>query len=219
MSRSVFITATDTGAGKTWVTAHLFRYLLQQGVDVQALKPLASGVLASGLNEDVKTLLDVQGKTDPLTINFHTYITPVAPALAANLEGNPIRPKALCDWVASKEKNAQITLIEGVGGLMVPLISNQEETWLVGDWLQSMPRIDVMLVVPLRLGCMNDLLLSSKYLLDIGCPPKWIVLNDIDNNQTGKSTIQVIVPVLKRFFNVVPQIICVQKPEDMDIKL
>jgi len=217
MSRTIFITATGTDAGKTWVTEHLVKRLLQQSIGAQALKPLASGVLESGLNDDVKRLLDAQGKEDPSTINFHTYISPVAPALAANLEGNTLLPAALCDWVVSKEKNADVTLLEGVGGLMVPLISNHKETWLVSDWLQTMRHADVLLVVPLRLGCMNDLLLSCKCLKDMNFVPKWIVLNDIDNNHTGESTTQIILPVLKRIFDVMPQIICVQKPEDLDI--
>lgn len=215
MPRSIFITATDTGAGKTWVTEHLIRHLLVQGVDAQALKPIASGLLPSGLNEDVETLLLAQGKTDASQINLHTYQMPVAPALAGKAEGHSYTPESLQGWIKEKEALAEVTLIEGVGGLMAPLIASEIHSWLVGDWLQAMSSAEVMLVVPLRLGCMNHLLLSCAYLASIQRQPKWIVLNDLDGQGQGEETKCLLSPYLLNIFGHVPQIYCVRQPQDL----
>ncbi|MDX8388373.1 MAG: dethiobiotin synthase [Ghiorsea sp.] len=215
MSRSIFITATDTGAGKTWVTTHLIKHLLAQGINTQALKPIASGTLPSGLNEDVEVLLNAQGETEPNQINFHTYQTPVAPALAGQLESYDLDEEELVSWVKDKEFESALTLIEGVGGLMAPLIASKACTWLVSDWLASMEEAEVMLVVPLRLGCMNHLLLTCEVLEGMGRAPKWIVLNDIEGQNTGEETKRILSPYLARIFDKMPAVLCVRQPSDL----
>ena len=195
-SRSVFITATDTDAGKTWVTSSLVTQGLASGLDIQALKPIASGVNQHGINTDVVELALAQ-KVSPDAINYVTYQAAKAPALAASLEQNPLSPPDLLDWLEMQQKQANITLIEGVGGLMVPLYADKQKTWLVSDWLQRMPDVEVMLVVPLRLGCINHALLSCEHLKHLGKPPRWLVFNDMDNNQSFVETRDVLQPVLR----------------------
>ncbi len=214
MSRSIFITATDTGAGKTWVTAHLLKLLLAKGKSAQALKPIASGMLASGINEDVHLLMDA-GKTSAAAINFHTFQAPVAPALAAQQENHALSPEALLAWIEQQQTLKQTTLIEGVGGLMAPLILNAQHQWLVGDWLQAMPQVEVMLVVPLRLGCMSQVLVHCAYLASIQRTPKWIVLNDLEQNQTGEETMRIISPYLSNIFGKLPTLVVVRQTSDL----
>ena len=214
MPRSIFITATDTGAGKTWVTAHLLEILLAKGESVQALKPIASGMLASGINEDVQVLMDA-GKTSEKAINFHTFQAPVAPALAGQKEANPLSPEKLLAWIEQQQTLKQTTLIEGVGGLMAPLILDEQYQWLVGDWLQAMSQAEVMLVVPLRLGCMSQVLVHCAYLASIHCAPKWIVFNDLEQNQTGEETIRIISPYLHNIFDKMPSLAVVRQSSDL----
>ena len=214
MSRSIFITATDTGAGKTWITANLFKLLLAKGESVQALKPIASGMLASGINEDVQVLMDV-GKTLEKAINFHTFQAPVAPALAAHKENHTLSPAALLAWVEQQQALKQTTLIEGVGGLMAPLVLNEQHQWLVNDWLQAMPQVEVMLVVPLRLGCMSQVLVHCAYLASIQRTPKWIVFNDIEQTQTAAETIRIISPYLCNIFDKLPTLVVVEQTSDL----
>lgn len=214
MSGSIFITATDTGAGKTWVTAHLLKLLLAKGKSVQALKPIASGMLASGINEDVQVLMDAGG-TSAAAINFHTFQTPVAPALAAHKENYTLSPKALLAWIEQQQTLKQTTLIEGVGGLMAPLILGEQHQWLVSDWLQAMSQAEIMLVVPLRLGCMSQALVHCAYLASIQCAPKWIVLNDLERNQTGEETMRIISPYLSNIFDKMPSLVVVRQSSDL----
>ncbi|MDQ6980004.1 MAG: dethiobiotin synthase [Ghiorsea sp.] len=214
MSGSIFITATDTGAGKTWVTAHLLKLLLAKGKSVQALKPIASGMQASGINEDVQVLMDA-GETSAAAINFHTFQAPVAPALAAHQENYTLSPKTLLAWVEQQQTLKQTTLIEGVGGLMAPLILDEQHQWLVGDWLQAMPQAEIMLVVPLRLGCMSQALVHCAYLASIQRAPKWIVLNDLEHNQTGEETMRIISPYLANIFDKLPTLVVVRQSSDL----
>jgi len=213
VSRSIFITATDTGAGKTWVTANLLKLLLAQGESAQALKPIASGVQATGVNEDVQLLMDV-GKTSEKAINFHTFQTPVAPALAGQKEACPLSPEKLLAWITQRETEKQITLIEGVGGLMAPLVLHEQQ-WLVSDWLQAMPHVEVMLVIPLRLGCMSQALVHCAYLASIQRAPKWIVFNDLENKQIGAETVCTISPYLSHIFDKMPSLVVVRQSSDL----
>ncbi|WP_051938249.1 dethiobiotin synthase [Ghiorsea bivora] len=213
MSRSIFITATDTGAGKTWVTANLLKHLLAQGVSAQALKPIASGVQATGVNEDVQLLMDAGNSTEQ-AVNFHTFQTPVAPALAGQKEACPLSPEKLLAWITQRETEKQTTLIEGVGGLMAPLVLHEQQ-WLVSDWLQAMPHVEVMLVIPLRLGCMSQALVHCAYLASIQRAPQWIVLNDLEHHQTGEETMRIISPYLSNIFDKMPSLAVVRQTSDL----
>jgi dethiobiotin synthetase len=206
------------------VTEHLLRYHLTQSISIQGLKPIASGVQGfdeegseetSGLNEDVFALMQAQPNKTKSDVNFRTFKTPVAPALAGQLENQHIHPKNLLNWVAQREQRADITLIEGVGGLMAPLIASDSCQWLVSDWLQVMPKVDVLLVVPLRLGCINHLLLNCIQLAAMNNMPKWIVLNDIDQRGRDEATERLIKSYLTEMVDVIPKVSYVQQPRDL----
>ncbi|MDX8383752.1 MAG: dethiobiotin synthase [Ghiorsea sp.] len=215
MSRTIFITGTDTSAGKTWVTSGLVKLSLASEMRAIALKPIASGLMDSGINEDVATLSKAQHGLSPETICYKTFKHPLAPALSANLEHEQLDQQKLLDWLEQQTKHADIAFIEGVGGLMVPLIATPSDSWLVSDWLGAMPNADVMLVVPLRLGCMNHALLSCYLLAQIKRSPKWIILNDIDKNGTGEATKATLLPCLSSLMDVMPQVLSVSHSHDL----
>jgi len=201
LSRSIFVTATDTDAGKTWVTACLLRAHLEKGTDIQALKPVASGVNQQGINDDVAALLAEQQHKQAQDINFITYTSAVAPALAAQKQHASFCEHDLSDWLNQQRAKHEMTLIEGIGGLMAPLSVQADTSWLVSDWLQSMADVDVMLVVPLRLGCMNHTLLSCKHLESMGKFPRWIVFNDRHHTDSFNETMSILRPILQSMFN------------------
>ncbi|PIP02793.1 MAG: dethiobiotin synthase [Zetaproteobacteria bacterium CG12_big_fil_rev_8_21_14_0_65_54_13] len=171
MTRRVFITATDTDAGKTWVTSGAVRAFLAAGVDARAVKPIACGLDAAGGNEDIAALLDAQGLQDTDAISLYRFALPAAPALAAAAEGRSIVPAELLRWCDGQ--SADLTLIEGVGGLMVPL----SDGWLVSDWIAAMPGCEIWLVVGCRLGAMNHALLTLSVLRQMGREPARIIFN------------------------------------------
>lgn len=180
MGISVFVTATDTDAGKTFVTASLVRAFREKGLNTCALKPVCCGRAAGKMNPDIKTLLAVQGlpDTQAAAINLFDFAAAAAPSQAAAEEGRNIDPETLVCWCHARAKEHDITLIEGVGGLMVPLADH----FLVSDWLAAMPDCLVLLVVRTRLGGINHALLTLKQLQGMGRNPAWVVLNDADES-------------------------------------
>lgn len=170
---SIFITATDTGAGKTWLTCRLIRELRRKACHALALKPVASGLDDAGRNEDIEALLAAQQLHDADAINLYRFSLPAAPAIAAKAEGCSIDSEHLLIWCRTKVAQAGLCLLEGVGGLMVPL----GEDFLVSDWIRAMPETRVWLVAHARLGGINHTLLSLDKLEAIGRPAERILIN------------------------------------------
>ncbi|HUW31382.1 MAG TPA: dethiobiotin synthase [Planctomycetota bacterium] len=125
MRRGFFITATDTGAGKTVFTAALAARLRAAGRDVVAIKPIASGaVIASGrrFSADAVFLEQAARSGEPAgAINPVLLDAPLAPAVAARLQGQTILPECVAECCRRVAARHEIVLVEGVGGLLVPL--------------------------------------------------------------------------------------------------
>lgn len=174
----LFITATDTDAGKTFVTCALLKAMQEVGGQATALKPVACGHEWSGTSPDVEALLRAQGMapTDAGRINLHDFAAPLAPSQAAAEEGSRVDEHRLIDWCREQMQESEHCLFEGVGGLMVPL----HERFLVSDWLAALPELGVLLVVRARLGGINHALLTLEKLHGMGRAPQWVVINDAD---------------------------------------
>jgi len=194
MKSRVLITATDTGAGKTWVTAAVIGALFQQGVDAKALKPVACGLDDAGRNEDIESLLAAQGLGQADQITRYRFALPAAPSQAAVAEGQAIDPGEQVQWCHERSVGLETCLVEGVGGLMAPIT----DTWLVSDWIEAMPDYDVWLVVGCKLGAINQTLLTLDKLRQMKRTPARIFFNatSIDNNAWLEPTRQAIEPFL-----------------------
>jgi len=193
-SKHIFVTATDTDAGKTWVTAAIIGSLLEQSIKAKALKPIACGSDANGHNEDIKTLLDAQNLSDAHAINRYHYAQPAAPSQAAAAEDQHIDPSELLNWCQQQSAAVDTCLIEGIGGLMTPIT----DTWLVSDWIDAMPAYEVWLVVNCKLGAINHTLLTLQQLKQMQRSPNRIFFNATSAAQNARlnSTHQAIAPFL-----------------------
>jgi dethiobiotin synthetase len=149
-----FITGTDTDCGKTYVLCQLLDYFHKQQKKALALKPVASGD-----NEDVLRL-QKYNKNSNYIINNWQFPAPISPHLAAQAVGCHLSVQDIADFCLNKQfSQLDYLLVEGAGGLLVPL--NNEETWL--DFL-NLTQIPVILVVGMRLGCLNHALLTDRVL-------------------------------------------------------
>ncbi|MDP3269599.1 MAG: dethiobiotin synthase [Legionella sp.] len=153
-----FITGTDTDCGKTYATTELLHYFAHSA----AIKPIASGcstVDGHLINSDALSLQQLQDLTMDV-INPWRFNAAVSPHLAANLEGRSLNVSDVVNYCLNLNlPRVKRLFIEGAGGLMVPL--NDQETWM--DFLRS-SRIPVILVVGMRLGCINHALLTDAVL-------------------------------------------------------
>lgn len=159
--QTLFITGTDTDAGKTYVASALLRRLHGDGLKVCGYKPVASGCIATpeGLrSEDALALIAASGSSAPYQdINPYAYAPAIAPHLAAAELGEHIEPERLRVAHARLAASHQGVVAEGAGGWLTPLGPDL----LLGDWVAARAW-PVLLVVELKLGCLNHALLSAE---------------------------------------------------------
>lgn len=160
MAQGYFITGTDTGVGKTYVAVNILRLLQQQGYSTAALKPIATGcqITNEGLrNTDAIALQQAATFKLPYqAINPYPFIDPIAPHIAAKNINCELNVESLLDSCQTVlQSKADYIVVEGVGGWQVPL--NDNET--LADFAQTLG-FPVILVVGLRLGCLNHALLT-----------------------------------------------------------
>jgi len=176
-----FITGTDTGSGKTYVTVLLARQLIAQGYRVAALKPVASGatwVAGELRNADALQLQAASNvELSYAEVNPYCFEQSIPPHLAASQQQLEIDLAVIAKQVSHAQSRADIVLVEGVGGWLAPLRTDAT----VAD-LARLVRLPVLLVVGLRLGCLNHALLSVAAILNSGCELVGWIANAIDPN-------------------------------------
>lgn len=170
MAKTYFVTGTDTGVGKTLVSAALLYLAQHRGLTTLGLKPVAAGAqqTAEGLrNEDAVLLREYSSlqlpyaQTNPVCLPL-----PVAPHIAAVRAGQPLRLDKIEGFVrGALLQRVGLCILEGAGGWRVPL--NERE------YLSDLPKrlqLPVILVVGLRLGCINHALLTAQAIAADGLP-------------------------------------------------
>ncbi len=153
-----FVTGTDTGVGKTLICCALLHAFAAQGQRVVGMKPVAAGCDDDELNEDVKKLraasniLATYGQINP-----YSFIHPVAPHIAARNAGVRIDFPRILTSYNELTSQADVVVVEGIGGFKVPLNERQDSAELA----QQLD-LPVILVVGMRLGCINHALLTAS---------------------------------------------------------
>jgi dethiobiotin synthetase len=179
MKPSYFITGTDTEIGKTLITSALLHALSQQGVRAAGMKPVAAGTeLRDGAwhNEDVDRIASAANVDVPRELSTPYLLRePAAPHIAAELEGVSIDVAHIRSCYDRVSAMADAVVVEGVGGFRVPL-SNRHDT---ADLAQQLG-LPVVLVVGLRLGCINHALLTAEAIAARGLTLAGWVANVVD---------------------------------------
>lgn len=174
---SCFVTATDTDAGKTYITSLFLEGFQQLGVASAGVKPIAAGTDTQGLNGDALLLQRHSGIALPYKmVNPQCYQAPVAPHLAAISEQRPIDEQALTQALAHwQQLPLQQLFIEGAGGWLLPLNNHR----YLADWVAE-HGLPVVLVVGMKLGCLNHAMLTVREIERSGCKLLGWVANCID---------------------------------------
>jgi dethiobiotin synthetase len=182
MSVRIFITGTDTGIGKTYVTTSLLHALSQRGFATIGIKPLATGGFWQNgqmCNEDALALANNASiKLAYAQINPVIFTPPIAPHLAAQEQGKVLSANSLMDACAEAfNYPADVCFVEGVGGWLTPL--NERET--MADFVR-ISGCKVILVVGMRLGCLNHTLLTYDMITQMQIPLLGWIANCLDPN-------------------------------------
>jgi len=180
MTLGLFVTGTDTSVGKTRVTAALVRALRATGVRALGMKPIASGsVMKDGRwrNDDADALIEAASGAMPAydDVNPYALPEPIAPELAAREAGVAISLDRIRAHYQALAADAEVVLVEGVGGWAVPLAPDLMQADLA-RWLG----LPVLLVVGMRLGCQNHALLSARAIRDDGLELAGWIANRVD---------------------------------------
>ena len=174
--RSIFITGTDTGVGKTVVAAGIAKSLTRKGLDVGVMKPFATGAVEQNgalISEDAVTLRNSISNPDPLDlVNPICYSSPLAPKIAAKVEGKEQRLN-LVDraWDQLKERHS-IMIVEGIGGLLVPL----RKKYFVVDLAKKL-ELPLVIVTRPNLGTLNHTLMTIHVARQYALPIAGVVIN------------------------------------------
>ena len=186
-----FVTGTDTGVGKTFVTSGLVRFSRSKGIDAVGMKPICTGD-----DSDVRQLLDACGSCEPEhLINPVWYRTPVAPYTASIIEDRLIDLDGIREAFEFLARQHSSVLVEGVGGIAVPIFAHYDFRDLARDL-----RLSVIIVAANRLGVLNHARLTVEAVRAAGLRCSLIALNsahpDSDiSQQTNLSILENLVDV------------------------
>lgn len=212
-ARALFVTGTDTGVGKTVIAAALLRGLRERGRRVAGMKPVASGcheTPAGIVSDDALALIAEASESAPYSIvNPYSFIPAIAPHVAAVEAGTRIDLRELERAYRILAGLADIVVIEGAGGWLTPLDAKHA----LADFARKV-KADVILVVGLRLGCLNHALLSAQSIEHSGLRLAGWVANTIDPDfERASDNVRALQDRLKApFFGQVPHQMTVSAP-------
>ena len=178
-ARGFYVTGTDTGVGKTLAACALLHAFAARGLKVTGMKPVAAGAQFIGgawMNDDVEQLLATSNVNAPREwVNPYCFAPPIAPHIAADLENKTIKNNYLIQCYQRLSALADMVIVEGAGGFCIPL--NAHET--SADFARELA-LPIVLVVGMRLGCLNHALLTAEAIRARGLVLAGWVANHID---------------------------------------
>ena len=188
LARIIFITGTDTGVGKTLLTGLLLHHLRRNGCHALAMKPFCSGSRA-----DIEFLRAVQdGELTPGEITPFFFAEPLAPLVAARRHHRSIRLPAVLRRIRRVAGRCQCLLIEGIGGLLVPL----GEGFTVRDLIAKLD-CEVIVVSRNRLGTINHTILTGDALQHIGIKGlKMVLMSSAEEDSSTGSNGRILAELL-----------------------
>ena len=171
--RGIVVIGTDTGVGKTVIAAGLVGALRARGRDVGVVKPIQSGAYAADPEGDAMLLRRWTGVDQtPEEIAPYCFAAPLAPLVAAELEGRSVDLEAVVAHVRAVASSHDEVVVEGAGGLLVPVGAD----WTIADLVTSLG-LPVLVVARAGLGTVNHTALTVLALRGLGLEPLGVVLN------------------------------------------
>ena len=180
MLNSLFITGTDTDVGKTYIAAGLAVTLRKMGIDVGVMKPFAAGTIQNTgfKSEDVEILANAAQVNDP-EILLNPQFFPIASSPYTALKNLKIKPniKLILDRFKKLSKLHSLILVEGMGGIMTPILQDYFVTNLIKDM-----KLPTIIVTRTKVGTINHTIMTCKMCEKYKIPVKGIVINNFDTD-------------------------------------
>ena len=165
MTKGIFITATGTDVGKTYVSALLLKYLLKSGLNAGYYKPVLSGAIQNNgkiIPGDCEFVLKFSGlNLPPLNYVSYIYKEPLSPHLAAQIENNPVELSKIVSDFSNIKKQFDYIIVEGAGGIVCPFRLDNQKIMLP-DVIKALG-LDIIIVASAALGTINSTFLTVEY--------------------------------------------------------
>ena len=176
IKHDIFITATGTDIGKTFVSALILKSLINSGINAAYFKAAMSGG-----NGDSVYVKKFSGTSQPLeSMCPYIYDKAVSPHLAAKIEGNPVEPELIVKKFNELKKNYDLVIVEGSGGILCPIRFDDEKKLWLKDIIKSLG-LNCLLVADSGLGTINYVGLTSEYLKANDIKLEGIIFNRFQN--------------------------------------
>ncbi|MGL5315711.1 MAG: dethiobiotin synthase [Peptostreptococcaceae bacterium] len=192
MGKGIFIIGTDTDVGKTFVTAGLTYKLRECGYNAIAFKPIQSGGILSEdgvIPPDTKYIKDICGlDNEHYEMNVYCLKEEVSPHLAAKMENIKILKEKIISQYNELIKKYDYVIVEGAGGIVVPLVDNE---YFVYDLIKDL-NLEVVIVARAGVGTINHTVLTYEFLKQNGIKSKGIVINQYNNKFYEDDNIEMI---------------------------
>ena len=182
LAGTYFITGTDTEVGKTTVTCELIRQLSQQGKRCYAIKPVTAGTNALGLSEDAERINEFASINLPLTTTAPILLqTPCSPHIASHIDGVELQAGTIIDqtYQTLKDHPADCVLVEGAGGWFTPINAKEMCSETLAEVARGL-EFPIILVVGLKLGCLNHAVLTLQAIWHSGAKVAMVVFNQLN---------------------------------------
>lgn len=184
MTKCIFVTATGTDVGKTYVSALIVKKLRELGLNCGYYKPALSGAEVVGdkiIPGDCQYVLKQAGiHSDPTNFVSYIFKPALSPHLASEIEHNPIKLDKIQEDFANIKKDFDYIVVEGAGGIVCPFNLGDEKLMLK-DVIKSL-NLDILIVASAELGTINSTILTVEYAKNHGIDVKGIILNNYDEN-------------------------------------
>lgn len=215
MTKAVFITATGTDVGKTYISALIVKKMRELGYNCGYFKPALSGAeIIDGkiIPGDCNYVLKQAGIDAPPE-NYVSYVfkTAVSPHLASEIENNPIKIEKIKSDFARIKKEFDYIVVEGAGGIVCPFNLGKEKLMLP-DVIKTLG-LDIVIVASASLGTINSTVLTAEYAKNNGIKVRGIILNNYDENDLMQKDNKIQVEALTGI-----KVIAAVKKGEKDIK-
>lgn len=179
MTKCIFITATGTDIGKTYISALIVKKMREEGLNCGYYKPILSGAV-NGIPGDCKYVTETAGlNCNPMDCLTYCFEEAVSPHLAAKRQNIVISKEKILEDFKSKQQEYDYLLIEGAGGITCPI--NLENKYLMNDLIKDMGA-DIVIVADSGLGTINSVLLTVEYAQKRNLNIRGIILNNYKDN-------------------------------------
>lgn len=212
LSKGLFISATGTDIGKTYVTALIVKKLREAGLNAGYYKAALSGVDciknsdAGFVNEFAKI------GQDENTLLSYLYKNAVSPHLAAKIEGNPVEKDVVIQGYKTVQAKYDYVTVEGSGGIICPIRYDDKAQYFLEDIIKWL-NLSVLLVADAGLGTINSVVLTKEYMQNHGLKLQGIILNNYTGTVMQKDNIKMIEEMTGE------KVLALVKPNDTDIDI